>query len=66
MNTRQKHNEAAKVLLEIADAASKWWRSKRPIGWRLKKHLETPAINTTTLTERRVALAVAKWKRLGG
>lgn len=40
-------------------AARYWWRSKRPVGWSQRKHLDMPAINTLTCAERDLAIAVA-------
>ena len=53
--------EAPDLLLKAADAAVSWWRQHRPVGWSVAKHLENPAVNCTTVTERRLAVAAARW-----
>jgi hypothetical protein len=40
-------------------AARGWWRSNRPWGWSLRRHLAEPEVNTTTNAERALARAVA-------
>jgi hypothetical protein len=67
MNTsKEPPAEAAKALLEIADAADAWWRSHRPLKWRKKKHLTNPEVNISADAGKRLARAVAAWKSIGG
>lgn len=47
------------LLLAVADAAEVWWRSKKPIAWKRRKHFSNPTINCTTENEQALAKAVA-------
>lgn len=55
----------------VYNSARKWWLNKRPVGWNLRQHLKTPAINCTTANEATLAYAVARvefidyYKRVG-
>lgn len=44
----------------IIEAAKNLFKSKRPEGWTIKRHLEQPFINCTTEYEKRVCGSVAK------
>jgi len=41
-------------------AAMAWWRSKCPVGFDQKQHLENPTINTYTEAEKRLARVIAE------
>lgn len=43
----------------VVRAAMNWWRSRRPLAFSLKDHLENPTINTFDLRERALARACA-------
>lgn len=47
-------------------AAKTWWRSHRPVGWRLEKHLRHPLVNTAFRAEDRLAVAVAALEKERG
>jgi hypothetical protein len=44
----------------VQQAAVEWWEGKRPVGWDLLTHLASPAVNTATAAEERLARAVAE------
>lgn len=44
----------------VQQAAVEWWEGKRPVGWDLPAHLASPAVNTATPTEERLARAIAE------
>ena len=50
---------------EVTDAALNWWRSIRPIGYKLMDHLNNPEVNTTNDAESRLANAVAEYLEAG-
>ena len=60
-------DEATRALLAVADAAIRWWESKRPVGWTQARHLQMPTVNTCidTDVEGKLALAVASLVKLG-
>ncbi len=66
MNDDELMDERVKALLVVADAASKWWMNQRPVKWRKKQHLKNPTVNVSGQVDHKLALAVAKWKELGG
>lgn len=43
----------------VINAAYHWFRTRRPVGWSLTKHLGNMRINTTTEAEAHLAIAVA-------
>lgn len=45
---------------EVLLAALAWWRSQRPLAWKLDDHLDNPTINTVNKREHRLAAAVAR------
>jgi ribosomal protein S27E len=47
----------------IIKAAISWWKSRRPVSWTHKMHIENPSVNTTGPRERCIAEAVAKYLR---
>lgn len=47
-----------------ADAAVKWWESKRPEGWTVYKHLGTPDVGLMNAAEKALAFAAANWAAL--
>lgn len=47
------------ALQALQQASLAWWTSKRPVGWTLRKHLDTRDVNTSTASERAMATAVA-------
>ena len=47
--------------IKVITAAIKWWKSKRPVVFNEKQHLENPGINCTgSENEKRLAEAVGK------
>ena len=44
-----------KQAILLRKAAYLWWKSKRPIEWNTKHHLENPHINLVTKAERDLA-----------
>jgi hypothetical protein len=67
MNDAELMDERVKALLAVADAAGKWWLDRRPTEWRKERHLKSPLINLSGgRADHKLALAVAKWKELGG
>jgi hypothetical protein len=58
--------DETKTLLAVADAAVDWWKTKKPVKWTKKKHLENPTINCTgSSLEKPLALAVSELVKLG-
>lgn len=48
------------AMEEVADAALAWWATKRPRDFTVAEHVDTPAVNCTTPSEVKTALACAK------
>ena len=56
MSTRSDREQRARDA--VVRAAMNWWRSRRPLAFSLKDHLENPTVNTT-LKESALARACA-------
>lgn len=54
-------DEQAKALLAAGDAAVTWWRSMKPFGWGIAKHLKHPTVNCTTYREKMLAKRASQW-----
>lgn len=47
------------ALAGVQRAALAWWESRRPAEWDLRQHLDTPAVNTHSPSDHRLAERVA-------
>jgi hypothetical protein len=54
----------AQALLDVADAAYAWWLLKRPRGWTMRQHGQTPTVNCATDAEAILAGAVSRLRQL--
>lgn len=45
----------------VVAAAIRWWKSKRPLAYSHREHLENPRVNTVTDAETRLAHSIAKY-----
>lgn len=43
--TGQKAYERWKKMEAVVEQANRWWKSKRPVSWSVKTHLENPTVN---------------------
>ncbi len=50
-------------MTSVESAALEWWKSHRPIEWSEAQHLGNPVINTSSDSERKLAIAVARMLR---
>ena len=50
----------------VIAAAVKWWRGKRPEGWKLTEHLDSPLVNAYTSGGLPLAEAVSRLLRERG
>jgi hypothetical protein len=58
-------DEDVQALMDVADAALRWWRDHRPLKRRKGWHIQNATVNTTTDIERRLAEAVAELSKRG-
>lgn len=49
------------ILLAVADSAVTWWRSKKPVGWGVEKHLANPLVNCVGYREKLLARRASRW-----
>ena len=47
----------------VIRAALEWWRGRCPCSWTEEAHLENPKVNTPSLWEKELAVAVAAYIR---
>ena len=50
-------------LAQLADAAASWWVALRPAGWTEAQHRSDYAINTRTVIENDLAVAVVRYRQ---
>ncbi len=43
----------------VIGAVKHWWRTKRPAGWTVRRHIDEPFINTTNEGEKQLAGAIS-------
>ena len=55
--------EAAQRMAQLADAAAAWWVALRPAGWTEAQHRSDYAINTRTVIENDLAVAVVRYRQ---
>lgn len=48
-------------LALVVRSAARWWRSKRPRGWTLAQHLESPWVNLSAPADIALAEAIARY-----
>ena len=51
----------SKALLRLADAAERWWGTRRPMSFDEQQHLDNPAVNCVGTSEIELARSVAAW-----
>lgn len=49
----------SKEQQRLIEAATAWWKMRRPMTWSVEAHLANPTINTSYSWERDLARAVA-------